>query len=340
MLFKATPDLPGTAAEPREAPPAPSEIERAAAVLANGGLVAFPTETVYGLGADAENEDAVSRIFAAKRRPTSHPLILHLASPAMIERYASSIPESAWKLAESFWPGPLTLILKRNQGVSDLITGGQDTVGLRVPSHPVAQDLLGTFGKAVAAPSANRFGRISPTRAEHVVSELGNSVELILDGGLCTVGLESTILDLSRETPALLRPGAITPKMLAEVLGQLPDAAGDNKPRVPGQMASHYAPRTPMHLVDPEDLAKLSLGLDTGGTLAVMAFGPPPEALPPEICWRLMPSKQSDYARSLYAYLREVDDQGHACLLVERPPLTPDWNAVQDRLARAASRPC
>ncbi|HEY5290991.1 MAG TPA: L-threonylcarbamoyladenylate synthase, partial [Burkholderiales bacterium] len=246
--------------------PTPAEIRRAAAILRAGGLVAFPTETVYGLGADASNPAAVAKIFAAKGRPQDHPVIVHLGSIELLPLWAGEIPAAAHKLAAAFWPGPLTLILKRAAGVSDCVTGGQDTVGLRIPGHPVALELLQAFAGAeggrafsgIAAPSANRFGRISPTTAAHVRAELGAAVEWVLDGGECGVGIESTIVDLSRGRAVLLRPGQITPAQIAAVLGDevaQPDAAA---PRVPGAQGSHYAPRTPLHLVAAAELpAKL-----------------------------------------------------------------------------------
>ncbi|WP_442770390.1 L-threonylcarbamoyladenylate synthase, partial [Zoogloea ramigera] len=199
-----------------------NDIQRAVQLLRQGELVALPTETVYGLGADALNPDAVAKIFAAKGRPSDHPLIVHLADASQIMTWAREVPKDAIALARAFWPGPLTLILKRDESVPDLVTGGQDTVGLRVPNHPVALELLRAFGSGVAAPSANRFGRISPTTAEHVRQELGERVALILDGGACAVGLESTIVDLSRGVPVILRPGAIGADDIARVLGRRP----------------------------------------------------------------------------------------------------------------------
>lgn len=327
---------------PGETPPdlqIDSAIERAVQTLSTGGLVSFPTETVYGLGADAEIPAAVRRIFTVKGRPPTHPLILHVGAAAMMEGYARAVPDVAWEIAEHFWPGPLTLILKRKQGVSDLITGGQDTVGLRVPSHPVAQRLLRAFGRAIAAPSANRFGRISPTQATHVARELGGRVDQVLDGGSCTVGLESTILDLSGVSPRILRPGSISRDMIASVLGEPPVVGDSDKPRVPGQMASHYAPRTPMQLVNAQDLAELAGRLSPMGRLAVMARQPTPDGCP-ETRWKTMPADHVGYARDLYASLRDVDEEGYDCLLVEYPPLSPEWEAVRDRLERAANQAC
>ncbi|HEX7022744.1 MAG TPA: L-threonylcarbamoyladenylate synthase, partial [Trueperaceae bacterium] len=225
------------------------DIHAAADILRAGGLVAFPTETVYGLGADAANPEALAKVFAVKGRPTDHPLIVHLASPEQLDEWAEPVPELALRLVDAFWPGPLTLILRRAPGVLDAVTGGQDTVGLRVPRHPVARELLRAFGGGVAAPSANRFGRISPTTAAHVRADLGERVDAILDGGPSEVGLESTILDLSSREPRILRPGGITAGQLAKVLGQAPAVGGVGAPRVSGSLASHYAPRTPSVVV-------------------------------------------------------------------------------------------
>ena len=249
-------------------------------------MVAFPTETVYGLGADATNPAAVAKIFAAKGRPQDHPVIVHLGSIELLPLWAGEIPTAAHKLAAAFWPGPLTLILKRAAGVSDCVTGGQDTVGLRIPGHPVALELLQAFAgeeggrrfSGVAAPSANKFGRISPTMAEHVRAELGAAVQTVLDGGECGVGIESTIVDLSRGRAVLLRPGQITPAQIAAVLGtevELPDAAA---PRVSGALDSHYAPRTPLHLVPAAELPAKLAAL-RGKRLAVLARAAAPPAL-------------------------------------------------------------
>ncbi len=312
-------------------------VEEAAAVLRRGGLVAFPTETVYGLGADAENPSAVARIFAVKGRPAGHPLIVHIGSIALLDRWAVAIPVLAWRLAERFWPGPLTLILKRSRRVPDVVTGGQDTVGLRVPDHPVAAALLEAFGGGIAAPSANRFGRVSPTTAAHVREELGEAVDCVLDGGPCQVGIESTILDLSGARPRLLRPGAVVPEALAEILGAMParPAPGERMPRVPGALRTHYAPRTPLNLVHAEALApEIEQRLARGERVAVLARTT--ASVPQRCVWRVMPSDPQGYARELYAQLRALDALGVDRLLVEVPPDTTAWKAVRDRLARAA----
>lgn len=317
-----------------------SEICRAAQILASGGLVSFPTETVYGLGADVENDDALARVFSVKGRPACHPLIVHVAAPAMLERYARDIPEAAWRLAECFCPGPLTLILKRKKGVSGLVTGGQDTIGLRIPSHPLAQSLLTAFGRGIAAPSANRFGRVSPTRAAHVIQEFGDRIDSVLDGGPCAIGLESTIVDLSGQRPRLLRPGAITPAALADVLGELPQPATTAGPRVPGTLASHYAPRTPLRLVDSSRLEQaIEQHANMARSIAVMAMRDCHRNRP-DLSWKTMPLTHGEYGRILYACMREIDKEGHDCLVIQRPPRTPEWEAIHDRLKRAANGEC
>ncbi len=318
-----------------------TRIDEAVALLRAGGLVAFPTETVYGLGADAGNPAAVARIFAAKGRPADHPLIVHLAGADLLDAWAREVPEAARRLAAAFWPGPLTLILKRAARVPDAVTGGQDTVGLRVPNQPLALELLKRFagaeGNGIAAPSANRFGRISPTTAEHVRAEFGDAVPMILDGGPCTVGIESTIVDLSRGAPVILRPGAITAADIARVLGGEPAAAGRaDAPRVSGSLAAHYAPRTPMRLVAGEDLeAAVRELLADGRRIVVLArrAAPPPDA---RLHWREMAADAAGWARDLYAALREGDAAGADAILVEAPPPGPEWVAVADRLRRAA----
>jgi L-threonylcarbamoyladenylate synthase len=306
-------------------------------------LVAFPTETVYGLGADASNPAAVAKIFAAKGRPQDHPVIVHLGSIELLPLWAGEIPAAARKLAAAFWPGPLTLILKRAAGASDSVTGGQDTVGVRIPGHPVALELLQAFAgeeggrrfSGVAAPSANKFGRISPTTAGHVRAELGAAVDCVLDGGECAVGIESTIVDLSRGRPVLLRPGEITPAQIAAVLGaevELPDAAA---PRVSGALASHYAPRTPLYLVAAAELPARLAGL-RGKKLAVLARAAAPPGLK-DVSWQTAPRAAAGYAHELYASLRRLDDLSCDVILVEAPPSAPEWQGVNDRLRRASS---
>jgi L-threonylcarbamoyladenylate synthase len=311
-------------------------IEQAVGILRSGGLVAFPTETVYGLGADAANPAAVRRVFSAKGRPADHPLIVHIADMADLKRWAADVPRSAWLLAEKFWPGPLTLIVPRSQQVNPVVTGGQKTIGLRVPSHPVAQRLLKAFGGGIAAPSANRFGRISPTTAQHVRDDLGADVDLVIDGGPCDVGIESTIVDLSGAQPSVLRPGRISVRQLEDaLLVQLNTPAG-GAPRVPGTLPAHYAPRTALRLVA-ADALETFLRKDTGTTpCAVLA----PRGRPRDTkaaLWQVAPADAEAYAQQLYALLRRLDTAGCALIVVELPPVLPEWEAVRDRLVRAAA---
>ena len=316
-----------------------TEIERAVALLKRGELVAFPTETVYGLGADAADPAAVAKIFAAKGRPADPPLIVHLPAAAQLARWAREVPAEAERLAAAFWPGPLTLILKRQPDVPDAVTGGQDTVGLRVPNHPLALELLAAFDGGIAAPSANRFGRISPTTAAHVREELGERVPLVLDGGACPVGIESTILDLSRGVPVLLRPGAVGAADIARVLGCTPDTAAPQAeaPRVSGSLAAHYAPRTPLQLVSSDGLLfALRNALVAGERVAVLA--PTAQAISHDlVTWKQSPAEPAGFAHDLYASLRALDALGCARILVQQPPAGEAWLAVNDRLRRAAA---
>lgn len=313
----------------------PGDIARAASILRPGGLVAFPTETVYGLGADAANDQAVARIFAAKGRPADHPLIVHIASASALRTWARDIPEAAMQLAARFWPGPLTLILKRAPGVAGAASGGLDTIGLRVPGHPVARALLQAFGGGIAAPSANRFGRISPTCADHVLAELDGRIDAVLDGGACAVGLESTILDLSRGRPQVLRPGAVTAGMLAEIIGPLGEVPSVRSPRAPGSLAAHYAPATPLRLVESPLLESETARLAAAGAVIVLARRKPVADAGGQ--WMLLPEEAAAYARDLYARLREADAGGAVHILVESPPAGSEWVAAHDRLRRAAA---
>jgi L-threonylcarbamoyladenylate synthase len=311
------------------------EIEKAAEILRRGGLVAFPTETVYGLGADASNPAAVRKIFAAKGRPPDHPVIVHLAGTSDLKHWAAEVPRAAWLLAEKFWPGPLTMVLKRAVRVSDLITGGQDSVALRVPSHPVAQQLLRTFGGGIAAPSANRFGRLSPTTAQHVREELGEAVDVVLDGGPCDVGIESTIVDLTRATPAVLRPGRISAQQIADVLlTQLGESAVD-RPRVSGSLASHYAPAVPLKIVHADEIEPY-VRARTVAPVAVLSRRSRPRDSKATL-WHVAPELPDDYAHLLYATLRRLDASGCRLIVVEALPALPEWAAIRDRLDRAAT---
>lgn len=309
-------------------------IDQAAAALCAGELVALPTETVYGLGADATNPAAVAKIFALKGRPADHPLIVHLAPEARLEDWAAEVPEGARKLAAAFWPGPLTLILKKAARVPAIVTGGQDSVGLRCPSHPVAQALLREFAKmgsgAVAAPSANRFGHVSPTTAQHVRDEFGAEL-FVLDGGACAVGLESTIVDLSRGAAALLRPGAITRSQLEAALDATLRERDACAPRASGTLAAHYAPATPVRLVAPDELLRAVSGT---GRAAVLAMR---DATAGAVAWIAAPRDPARYGHDLYASLRALDAAGAREILVEAPPAAPEWEAVNDRLSRAAA---
>jgi L-threonylcarbamoyladenylate synthase len=322
--------------------PTPENVDRAARMLRDGELVSFPTETVYGLGADARNPDALRRIFATKRRPAEHPVIVHIADASALPRWARSIPAGAQALAAAFWPGPLTLILPRASDVNDTVTGGEDSVGLRVPAHPIAQALLRRFmalgGEGIAAPSANRFGRISATTAQHVAEDFGEEIALILDGGACSHGIESTIVAFTDHEPALLRLGAVSVEKIAAVLGSAPRLPGADAPRAPGTHASHYAPRTPARLVPSSEIlgAVGRLG-GPGAHIAVLAHS---VAQPPQFegAWFDAPAHNAAYAQELYANLRALDALAADEIWIETPPDGPEWSAVRDRLRRATHR--
>ena len=323
-------------------PASAENIERAAVLLRDGQLVSFPTETVYGLGADARNAEAVQRIFVAKGRPAAHPVIVHLADASALPRWASAVPPGARALADKFWPGPLTLILPRTASVSGVISGNQDSIGLRVPAHPVARALLARFaalgGDGVAAPSANRFGRVSATTAQHVADDFGEEIALILDGGPCAHGIESTIVSFMGAEPELLRPGALSIDALARVLGRAPRPASAAAPRASGTLAAHYAPRTPARLVArAELLAALGSIGSKRGHIAVLAHS---LAQPPlfDGTWLDAPDRDHAYAQQLYANLRMLDAQAADEIWIEAPPDGPEWGAVRDRLRRATHR--
>jgi L-threonylcarbamoyladenylate synthase len=310
-------------------------IAEAVAALRRGEVVGLPTETVYGLAADAANASAVMKIFALKGRPADHPLIVHIASAAQLHEFARDLPPAAMALAEAFWPGPLTLILPRAASVPDAVTGGQDSVGLRCPAHPVALELLRAFGGGLAAPSANRFGHISPTTAAHVHSEFGASVPIVLDGGECEVGIGSTIVDLVSSKPRILRPGRITREQIEGVLGEgIEDAPGADSPRASGTLEAHYAPRTPMLLLPREALEREAVQQRAlGQRVALLALG----TLPDGFAGEALPEQAQGYAHGLYAALRALDAGGAHLLLVQRPPDGREWLAVNDRLRRAAA---
>jgi L-threonylcarbamoyladenylate synthase len=296
-----------------------TDVHAAVAALRAGKLVAFPTETVYGLGADASNDAAIARVFAVKGRPTDHPLIVHLATIAQLAEWSSPLPPSALKLAEVFSPGPITFLVPKAEHVSLAVTGGRQTVGLRIPAHPLTQALLSTFGGGVAGPSANRFGRVSPTTAADVLLDLGNDVDVILDGGPCEVGIESTIVDCTTSPVTVLRRGAITMEMIEVVLDEVPsEPAGPS--RAPGMMTSHYAPTCAVRLVDDGNEAE-ALRVTLPGRNAILDPGPDLAA----------------YAHGLYGWLREADRRNLDTLIVVRPPNRGLGAAINERLAKAAA---
>ncbi|MFY3384075.1 L-threonylcarbamoyladenylate synthase [Paracidovorax sp. MALMAid1276] len=330
----------------------PESIAAAARAVRSGALLGLPTETVYGLAADAASDTAVAQIFAAKGRPSDHPLIVHVASAEGVAHFACEVPAFAQKLVDAFWPGPLTVILPRLPGVATAATGGQDSVGLRCPAHPVAHALLlacaapgdgpeqgGPPVWGVAAPSANRFGRVSPTTARHVQDELGEAL-LVLDGGPCQVGIESTIVDCTRGVPVLLRPGAITREQIAQACGMAPlskDELPAHTPRASGTLEAHYAPAAQVRLMDAK---ALQTGLDLLGAearniavYARAALRTPSSAL----VLRRMPDDAAATAQQLFAVLRGFDDEGVKLIWIETPPATPEWEGVRDRLQRAAA---
>jgi len=292
-------------------------IDRAAAVIHSGGLVAFPTETVYGLGANALDPSAVARIFAAKGRPATNPVIVHVADVAEVGNVVADWPATAAALAGRFWPGPLTLVLPRGGAMPDVVTAGGPTVAVRCPAHAVARALIRAAGVPIAAPSANRSTELSPTRAEHVMKGLDGRIDLVLDGGPCPGGIESTVVDVTEERVRILRPGLITAPMLEAVVGPLGDrGAAADVARSPGQMAKHYSPRTPIVLV------------------AAGAARPAGERV---VVVRDLPADPTDYAAVLYARLHELDGEGFDRIVIELPPDTAEWAGVRDRLIRAAA---
>ena len=321
-----------------------SRIDEAVACLAAGGVIGLPTETVYGLAADATNAAAVRRVFALKGRPADHPLIVHIADASALERWAIAVPDVARRLAQQFWPGPLTMILRRNPALPDLVTGGRDTVGLRVPSHVLAREVLRRFADrhdgAVAAPSANRFGGLSPTWAEHVRSEFGGAVDLVLDGGPCSVGIESTIVDVSSGGLHVLRPGDIDVAALMVCAGEPVDEPPEPTVAAPGTLPSHYAPVTPLRLCTTDSFAALRETIV--GPVAVLLrnasrFSGSHVTNVTNVTIIEMPDAAEDYARGLYARLREADAGKFVAIIVEQPPDSPSWWAVRDRLRRAAA---
>lgn len=319
--------------------PPRERLDEAARRLEAGELVAFPTETVYGLGADAENPQAIAKIYAAKGRPSNHPVIVHVVDGADISYWADEVPGIALQLIEAFWPGPLTLILKRAPHIPAAVAG-QDSIGLRCPSHPVAQALLSRFKRGrggIAAPSANKFGQVSPTTAQHVRDEFGDAV-FVLEGDGVDVGIESTIIDLSRLDqgigPVLLRPGAITPEDIERVTGEVPALPDAAAPRASGTLKAHYAPRTPLYLLSAAEVPARLAALPAGKRIVWLGA---PVALPEGCDQRAAPATPAAYANALYALLRELDRGGYDAIWVETLADTPAWAAVNDRLRRAAA---
>jgi L-threonylcarbamoyladenylate synthase len=316
----------------------PIELATAVQALRDGELVAFPTETVYGLGAHAGHPAALRRIFELKGRPTTHPLIVHIDSLRYLTRWAREVPEAAQKLAERFWPGPLTLVLPRAENVHRLVTGGQDTVAVRVPAHPMAQQLLTAFGGGIAAPSANRYGRISPTRAEHVREEFGADVRIVLDGGESKLGLESTIVACLDGKVQLLRPGAVTLSQLERVVGgEVLTQSTAPTARVPGSAGAHYAPTTPLSVIPSEELEDLVASLTEGGLRVAVLAQHPPLRTYRLTTWINCGQRAETYAHDLYAHLRTLDKAGCARILVQQVPADERWDAAYDRLQRAAA---
>ena len=313
------------------------EIDQAVEALRDGQVVAFPTETVYGLGADAQNPQAVRRVFELKGRPATHPLIVHIDHPRQLERWALAVPPAAQALADRFWPGPLTLVLRRAPAVDLAITGGQDTVAVRVPGHPVAQQLLRAFGSGLAAPSANRYGRVSPTRAEHVREEFGDDVPVVLDGGDCKIGLESTIVSCVDAVPRVLRPGAITLSQLRAVVLEVEEGPGASLQRVPGTDAKHYAPATPLSIVASRALEEVVAQLTADHEKVAVLATRPPRVANKFMTWVNAGRRADVYARELYVNLRTLDKGGAKEILVEEVPDAEAWHAVRDRLRRAAT---
>ncbi|MFB6509109.1 L-threonylcarbamoyladenylate synthase [Streptomyces virginiae] len=314
-----------------------TDIERATDVLRAGGLVALPTETVYGLGADAEDPVAVARIFQVKGRPASHPLIVHIAAADELDAWVEEVPAAARLLAEHFWPGPLTLVLRRGHRVPLEATGGLETVAVRVPDHPVALALLSAFGGGITAPSANRFGSVSPTTADHVRAELGDAVDFVLDGGSCQVGVESTIVDVTGETPSILRPGGVTREDLEAVLGHPVVVPSTSDLRVPGQHPSHYAPRARVVLVEPEQVvAEAELAQQAGHQVGVLLPPPLADAAVKGHAVVPLPGSLDAYAHGLYGFLRELDQQGCDLIVASLPVEEGLGLAIANRLRRAA----
>lgn len=325
-----------------------SAVEQAVQLLRRGGIVAFPTETVYGLGADARNLDAVQRVFHVKGRPPTNPVIVHVADVDVAKRFAADWPHVASSLAQRFWPGPLTLVLPKVDAIVPAVTAGKKTVGLRAPDHPLTLELLRRFGGPLIGPSANRSSRISPTTAQHVQDELGTAVDLILDGGPCRIGIESTVLDLTGDRPMILRPGAISREQIEQVAGPVDIFSGSvdrgTAAPSPGLHAVHYSPITPTYRFDAQTLPHLAhwCASHADKSAMILRLGPVPADDPLAACLAplhtsiAMPDDPAEYARRMYAALRHADRESPAVIWIEMPPDHPRWFAVRDRLLRAS----
>ncbi len=328
----------------------PLQLERAAQLLIAGKLVAVPTETVYGLAADASNPEAVARIFKAKGRPANHPLIVHIAHPDDMHKWAEQIPTAAFKLAEHFWPGPLTLLLKKAAHVNASVTGGEPNIALRIPAHPIMQTLLRMTKLGLAAPSANPYQQLSPTQAKHVAAGLNEKIDAILDGGSCSIGMESTILDLTHSQARILRTGPITASTIARCLGQDIAQPQQHTVAISGNKQQHYQPRKPLRILDTEQL--LSQLRQTSQRVALVFHSQrlqsrlTKQAIEQQAAanahssfvYRHAPRDKAGYAQALYSTLHELDALNIDAIWIERPPQTPEWSDVNDRLQRAASR--
>lgn len=311
-----------------------TDVKKAAELSLSGMLVAIPTETVYGLAADITNEDALKALYKAKGRPADHPVIVHIGNKDQLVELAENIDEDAHKLIDSFWPGPLTLVFKKKTSVSNMVTGGQDTVAVRMPQHPLALAFLKEVKRGIAAPSANKFGKVSPTKAEHVASDFSNEVAYILDGGTCDVGVESTILDMSSSTKQILRPGKITGSMLEDVLGYKVELKEKSQVRVPGSLSSHYAPAKPVSVFSSGSLQNgIAQIIQCQKGVSVLSFNKPNAG---ECYWLEASSNPEIYTKDFYSNLRKLDSFDCDTIVIEALPDGQEWTAVKDRLRRAA----
>lgn len=311
-----------------------SQVNKAVELLKNGELVALPTETVYGLAADSKNDIAINKIFISKGRPSDHPLILHISNLLDIDNYAVDIPPIAYKIAQTFWPGPLTMILNKKHGVSNLITGNLDTIAIRIPKHPLALAVINELGRGIVAPSANTHKKTSPTKIEHVLKNLDGKIAGILDGGVCSVGIESTIIDMTKAIPIILRPGAITQKMISDSTGLEIKLLSNHNEKIPGNMAVHYQPQKPLFLYTIEQIKEET---EKNAHAAVMHYSAITEQTKNTLYFQ-MPSEKNEYAKKLYDMLHTIDTTNAAKILVEIPPLLNEWADVHDRLLKASTK--